>query len=103
MEPPLHVVTGAFGYSGQYIARRLLDKGIAVRTLTNSPDRENPFGGQVQAFAHGLVDAARVRFVVAQRQEQRVRMLQEGAGMAHDGVAQHAQLGHQRARRRPGR
>jgi NADH dehydrogenase len=49
METPFHVVTGAFGYSGQYIARRLLDKGVAVRTLTNSPDRENPFGGRVQA------------------------------------------------------
>ena len=49
MENPFHVVTGAFGYSGQYIARRLLDKGHLVRTLTNSPDRENSFAGRVPA------------------------------------------------------
>ena len=44
-----HVVTGAFGYSGKYIAARLLDAGHDVHTLTNSPDRENPFGGKVRA------------------------------------------------------
>ena len=43
-----HVVTGALGYSGRYIARRLLDRGVAVRTLTNSPHRENPFGSAVE-------------------------------------------------------
>ncbi|MEN6458649.1 MAG: NAD-dependent epimerase/dehydratase family protein [Thermoguttaceae bacterium] len=43
------VVTGAFGYSGRYIAARLLDAGHEVLTLTNSPDRENPFGGRVRA------------------------------------------------------
>jgi NADH dehydrogenase len=43
------MVTGAFGYSGQYIARRLLDRGHTVRTLTNSPDRKNAFEGKVQA------------------------------------------------------
>jgi len=45
----IHVVTGAFGYTGKYIARRLLDKGVQVRTLTNSPNRANPFGSQVPA------------------------------------------------------
>lgn len=43
-------VTGAFGYSGRYIARRLLNAGHVVITLTNSLKRDNPFGGQVQAF-----------------------------------------------------
>jgi len=46
----LHVVTGAFGYSGKYIAARLLDIGHRVRTLTASPQRPNPFLGQVQAY-----------------------------------------------------
>jgi NADH dehydrogenase len=32
-----HVVTGAFGYSGRYIARRLLARGVRVLTLTGSP------------------------------------------------------------------
>jgi NADH dehydrogenase len=45
----LHVVTGAFGYSGRRIAQRLLDAGHQVRTLTNSPDRPNPFGGRIDA------------------------------------------------------
>jgi hypothetical protein len=31
---PFHVVTGAFGYSGRYIAARLLDAGFRVRTIT---------------------------------------------------------------------
>ncbi len=46
----IHAVTGAFGYSGKYIARRLLDDGKKVITLTNSPRRVNPFGEAVQAF-----------------------------------------------------
>jgi uncharacterized protein YbjT (DUF2867 family) len=44
----LHAVTGAFGYSGKYIARRLLDGGRKVITLTNSAGRENPFGDSVE-------------------------------------------------------
>jgi NADH dehydrogenase len=43
-------VTGAFGYSGRYIARRLLEAGYSVSTLTNSEQRQNPFGDKVQAF-----------------------------------------------------
>lgn len=41
-------VTGAFGYSGRYIAQRLLAAGHEVLTLTNSMHRENPFGRRVQ-------------------------------------------------------
>ncbi|NUM53629.1 MAG: NAD(P)H-binding protein [Candidatus Hydrogenedentes bacterium] len=44
------VVTGAYGYSGRYIAQRLLDKGCDVATLTNSGSRGNPFGGRVPAW-----------------------------------------------------
>ncbi len=46
----IHVVTGAFGYSGKYMAQRLLAKGYIVRTLTNSLHKPNPFGERVQAF-----------------------------------------------------
>jgi uncharacterized protein YbjT (DUF2867 family) len=60
MDAPIHVVTGAFGYSGQYIARRLLDTGCTVRTLTNSPDRENPFGGRIAAVGYHFDDPARL-------------------------------------------
>ncbi len=45
-----HAVTGAFGYSGKYIAQRLLDKGHSVITLTNSLQRPNPFGESVHAY-----------------------------------------------------
>ncbi len=44
-----HAVTGAFGYSGRYIAERLLAKGHEVITLTHSPDRANSFAGRVAA------------------------------------------------------
>jgi NADH dehydrogenase len=43
-------VTGAFGYSGRYIARRLLAAGHRVITLTNSQSRRDPFERKVQAF-----------------------------------------------------
>lgn len=46
----IHAVTGAFGYSGRYIATRLLEQGKSVVTLTNSINRENPFAGKVRAF-----------------------------------------------------
>ncbi|MDX9973009.1 MAG: NAD(P)H-binding protein [FCB group bacterium] len=49
MSQPLHAVTGAFGYTGKYIAQRLLADGVRVRTLTNSTGRENPFEGRIEA------------------------------------------------------
>ena len=54
MAQELHVVTGAFGYSGKYIAKRLLAEGQRVRTLTNSMQRPNPFGNQVEAYPYNL-------------------------------------------------
>ena len=44
----LDVVTGAFGYTGKYITRRLLDAGRRVRTITSHPKRPNWFGNQVE-------------------------------------------------------
>ncbi|HAR46170.1 MAG: epimerase [Nitrospirae bacterium GWC2_57_13] len=46
----LHIVTGAFGFSGSYIAQRLLDAGHEVRTLTNSLHRSHRLSGGVKAF-----------------------------------------------------
>jgi nucleoside-diphosphate-sugar epimerase len=46
----LHGVTGAFGYSGKYIAEELLSRDKQVITLTNSVNRPNPFGYDVRAF-----------------------------------------------------
>lgn len=43
----LHVVTGAFGYTGRAIASRLLAEGKQVRTLVHDPTRVNPFGDRL--------------------------------------------------------
>lgn len=48
-ERELHVVTGAFGYSGRYIAARLLAEGQRVRTLTQALNRTHLFEGRVEA------------------------------------------------------
>ena len=48
---PIHAVTGAFGFSGKYIAGRLLEKGYKVVALTHSLRRENPFGNRIAACA----------------------------------------------------
>lgn len=66
MSAPLSVsrkvaVTGAFGYSGRYITQRLLDRGDEVITLTNSPNRQNPFGEQVRAFPFHFDQPERLR------------------------------------------
>lgn len=57
---PLHVVTGAFGYSGKYIAGRLLEAGRRVRTLTNSLYRRNPFGDQIEVRPFEFADRSRL-------------------------------------------
>ncbi len=49
-EKEIHIVTGAFGYSGKYIAGRLLAEGHQVKTITNSVNRINPFGESVKAY-----------------------------------------------------
>ena len=49
-EKQIHAVTGAFGFSGKYMAHRLLDKGHEVITITDSVNRTNPFKGRVKAF-----------------------------------------------------
>jgi uncharacterized protein YbjT (DUF2867 family) len=54
----LDVVTGAFGYTGRYIARRLLSAGRAVRTLTGHPERPNPFGDRVSVAPYRFEDPA---------------------------------------------
>ena len=43
-------VTGAFSYSGKYITSRLLARGEELITLTNHPNRPDPFAGKVKAF-----------------------------------------------------
>ncbi|MEW5900346.1 MAG: NAD-dependent epimerase/dehydratase family protein [Acidobacteriota bacterium] len=53
----LNAVTGAFGYTGKHIARRLLAMGKRVITLTGHPNRANPFKGEVKAFLFNFDDS----------------------------------------------
>ena len=46
----LSAVTGAFGFTGNYITQRLLSMGMPVRTLTGHPNRPNNFGNEVDVF-----------------------------------------------------
>ena len=46
--PDSAVVTGASSYTGRYVAQRLLDEGVSVRTLTRNPNREGLFSGLVE-------------------------------------------------------
>jgi len=47
MKKSKHAVTGAFGYSGRYIAKRLLNDGNDIITLTNSTGRDNAFDDRI--------------------------------------------------------
>lgn len=49
VERPAHAVTGAFGFSGKYIAKRLLGQDKSVLTLTNTSPRGS-LTGIVTAF-----------------------------------------------------
>ncbi len=55
------VITGALSYTGKYTTRLLLDRGYSVRTLTNHPGRDNPFGQKVQLFAYDFDHPDRLR------------------------------------------
>ena len=45
---PANVVTGAFGFTGKYIARALLQRGEAVRTLTAHADRNSALAADIE-------------------------------------------------------
>ena len=60
LEPMPHpekaVVTGAFSYTGGYIARKLLQQGVDVTTLTRHPDLHDSFGGAVKSAPLDFLD-----------------------------------------------
>lgn len=57
-QPPLDLVTGAFSYSGSHIARRLLDAGHRVRTLSFHPERPHPLQNSVEALPYRFEEPA---------------------------------------------
>jgi uncharacterized protein YbjT (DUF2867 family) len=58
--PELDIVTGAFSYTGSFIARRLLDDGRRVRTLTRGEDPASPLHGRVETAPLQFADRARL-------------------------------------------
>jgi uncharacterized protein YbjT (DUF2867 family) len=56
--PDLDVVTGAFSYTGSFVARRLLDDGVRVRTLTRRDDPTNPLHGKIETSPLQFADRA---------------------------------------------
>ena len=54
--PPRDVVTGAFSFTGSYVAERLLARGRGVTTLTNHPDRPAPFADAVRVEPYRFDD-----------------------------------------------
>jgi len=46
----IDVVTGAFSYSGRFIAAQLLQRGRDVRTLTNHPKADDPLAPRVPSY-----------------------------------------------------
>jgi len=59
--PNLAVVTGAFGFTGGYVARQLIDQGVRVRTLTRRPAGGNPLGGRVEEAPMDFSDPVGLR------------------------------------------
>src|SRR5256886_7181063 len=47
LNPPIDVVTGAFSYSGRFVAQELLERGRGVRTLTNHPRLDHPLATRI--------------------------------------------------------
>ena len=52
------VVTGAFSYSGRFIAALLLERGRAVRTLTNHPRPDHPLSSRIPTYPLDFSDDA---------------------------------------------
>lgn len=45
-------ITGAFSYTGKYLAQILLERGYKLRTLTNHPDPSSPLAAKIRAIPY---------------------------------------------------
>lgn len=54
----IDVVTGAFSYSGRFIAAQLLERGRGVRTLTNHPRPDHPLTSRIPTYPLDFSDSA---------------------------------------------
>jgi uncharacterized protein YbjT (DUF2867 family) len=53
---PTDVVTGAFSYSGRFVAEQLLERGRGVRTLTNHPRPDHPLASRIPTYPLNFSD-----------------------------------------------
>jgi NADH dehydrogenase len=58
MNSPTDIVTGAFSYSGRFVAAELLERGRGVRTLTNHPNPPDPLASKIPAQPLDFEDTA---------------------------------------------
>jgi NADH dehydrogenase len=58
-------VTGTFGYSGGFVAERLLARGDRVLTLTGSSDRPSPLQGRVEVHPFHFDEPEKLRQTLA--------------------------------------
>jgi NADH dehydrogenase len=65
MNPPIDVVTGAFSYSGRFVAAELLERGRGVRTLTNHPNPRDPLAPRIPAQPLEFEDSASLESALA--------------------------------------
>ena len=65
--PRVDIVTGAFSYTGRYIARALLAQGRRVRTLTNHATRPGAEDLQKEVEVEPLQFADRTRLTIAMK------------------------------------
>ena len=58
MNASIDIVTGAFSYSGRFIAAQLLERGRSVRTLTNHPRTDDPLASRIPSYPLDFADRA---------------------------------------------
>ena len=51
-------MTGAFSYSGRFVAQQLLERGRGVRTLTNHPRPDEPLATRIPSYPLDFSDSA---------------------------------------------
>lgn len=56
----VHTITGAFGYTGRFIAEILHKKGIPINTLTNTQNQDAPLYGKLPAYPLCFSDKTRL-------------------------------------------
>jgi len=57
MNAPIDIVTGAFSYSGRFVAAQLLERGRGVRTLTNHPKPGDPLAPRIATYPLDFEDS----------------------------------------------